>query len=115
MALYQVIRVGAAPQLVALSPNGAHLYVTNALSSTVSVIETSTRTVIRSPITYGVLPCGVAVTPNGARVYVSNLRTGTVSVIDTATASRSAPGQWVWQLMERSRAHVIIGSTARYR
>ena len=54
-------------------------------SETVSVIDTNTLMVIRSPITFGWGPLGVAVTPNGARVYVSNHMSDNVSVIDTAT------------------------------
>jgi DNA-binding beta-propeller fold protein YncE len=47
VALSDVIPVGDVPSFVAASPSGTHLYVTNQRSNTVSVIETSTRTVIR--------------------------------------------------------------------
>jgi YVTN family beta-propeller protein len=85
-----VIPVGMNPSFVAASPNGAFLYVTNRTSHTVSVIETSTRTVIRNPITFGYGPFGVAMTPSGGHVYVSNVRyygSGVVSVIDTTLNS----------------------------
>ena len=74
------IPVGNSPLAVAVSPDGAFVYVTNHSSQTVSVIDASTRTVIRNPITFG-RPFGVAVTPDGGHVYVS--QRDKVSVIDT--------------------------------
>jgi YVTN family beta-propeller protein len=57
-------------------------YVSNGESSTVSVIDTATNTVVAT-IPVGTGPAGLAVTSNGTRVYVA---TGdTVSVIDTMT------------------------------
>jgi YVTN family beta-propeller protein len=85
MASHSTIPVGDFPSFVAVTPNGAFLYVTNSSSDSVSVIDTSTRTVIRNPITFGDRPEGVAVTPNGARVYITNSSSNNVSVIDTAT------------------------------
>ena len=65
-----------------------HAYITNEGSSTVSVIDTATNTVIAT-IPVGSHPQGVAVTPDGSRVYVANQGAvegvGTVSVISTAT------------------------------
>jgi YVTN family beta-propeller protein len=77
------IPVGAAPQAVAVAPDGAHVYVTNRNSNTVSVIDTTTNTVVRNPITFGIAPQGVAVAPDGGHVYATNLISNTVSVIDT--------------------------------
>jgi YVTN family beta-propeller protein len=85
LAFFVTIPVGRSPHYVAVSPSGDRLYVTNFGSETVSVIDTNTLMVIRSPITFGSGPLGVAVTPNGARVYVSNHMSDNVSVIDTAT------------------------------
>jgi YVTN family beta-propeller protein len=59
------IPVGNGPAFVAVSPDGAFFYVTNMFSQTVSVIDASTHTVIRNPITFG-RPFAVAVTPDGA-------------------------------------------------
>jgi uncharacterized protein (TIGR03118 family) len=59
-------------------------YVTNSSSSSVSVIDTATNTVIDT-IGVGGRPVAVAITPNGARVYVANSNSNSVSVIDTAT------------------------------
>jgi uncharacterized protein (TIGR03118 family) len=59
-------------------------YVTNASSSSVSVIDTATNTVIDT-IVVGNRPVAVAFTPNGTRAYVANSDSNSVSVIDTAT------------------------------
>ncbi len=56
------------------------------------MIDTTTNTVIGSPIHVGFLPYGLAVTPDGSKVYAANdgARDNSVSVIDTATNTVSA-------------------------
>ena len=70
---------------MAITPDGARVYVANGGTGTVSVIDTATNTVIGSPIPVGTAPQGVAITPDGTRVYVANQNSNSVSVIDTAT------------------------------
>ena len=78
------IRVGNAPSGVAVTPNGAFVYVASYFDNNVSVINTATNTeVARIPV--GSAPHGVTVTPDGAFVYVTNQNSNNVSVIDTAT------------------------------
>jgi YVTN family beta-propeller protein len=78
------ICVGNRPYGVAITPDGAKLYVTNQ-ECTVSVIATATNTVTAT-IQVGNRPYGVAVTPDGGKVYVANNEFfGSVSVIDTKT------------------------------
>ena len=72
------------PLGVAINPAGTRVYVANALSNNLSVIDTSTNTVVGAPIAVGSTPYGVAFNPAGTRLYVTNLTSGTVSVIDTA-------------------------------
>lgn len=79
---------GPAPLGVAVTPDGAHVYVVNVLVSTVSVIDTATNTVVdtvavgSSPLAG---PRAVAITPDGAHAYVTIFSDNTVSVIETAT------------------------------
>jgi YVTN family beta-propeller protein len=85
------IKVGSAPQALALSAN--RLYVANAGSGTVSVIDTTTNKLVDvnpstsaiDSIKVGSSPQGLAVSPDGTRLYVANSGSGTVSVINTAT------------------------------
>jgi YVTN family beta-propeller protein len=77
--------VCAAPDSMAMVPNGSRLYVTNQRGNSVSVIDTTSNTVIGT-IPVGSGPVGAAASPDGARVYIVNGSGATsVSVIDTAT------------------------------
>jgi len=86
--------VGTTPEGVAVTPDGAFVYVANQGSDNVSVIDTSTNIevdvdgdpnngITRIPV--GDVPLGTAVTPDGAFVYVANVNSDNVSVIDTST------------------------------
>jgi len=78
--------VGHEPRCVAITPDDKKVYVTNAVSGTVSVIDTSQRTVIKT-IAVGTEPTGCALTLDGAKLYVANLASDSVSVIDTGNDS----------------------------
>src|SRR5258706_16261865 len=71
------------------STRAQNAYITNQSSSTVSVIDTATDTVIAA-IPVGLTPFGVAVSPDGSKVYITNQSSNTVSVIDTAANMVSA-------------------------
>ena len=90
------IVVGLAPSALAMTPDGAYVYVTNYVdgnpgTGTVSVIRTLDNTVIATiPGFSG--PFGIAITPNGKYAYVTNFGSNnfapygtTVMVIDIAT------------------------------
>ena len=77
------------PWDMAVTPNGAYVYVTNELGFG-SVISTATNTVTAT-IPVGKGPSGVAITPNGAYAYVTNDDgSDSVSVINTATNTVTA-------------------------
>jgi YVTN family beta-propeller protein len=87
------IPVGSVPQFCVVSPDSATLYVANAFSGTVSVIDTATNTVTFVISLGG--PLGqLALTPDGTQLYVANNVLGsghnTVSVINTKTRTVSA-------------------------
>ncbi|MBI4608743.1 MAG: SBBP repeat-containing protein, partial [Candidatus Rokubacteria bacterium] len=90
------IPVGVNPHGVAVHPDGRRVYVANLnptnfnLDDTVSVIDTTKNTVIKTiPLGVNLNPIGVAVHPSGRWVYVANSgvdpnkSTHTISVIDT--------------------------------
>jgi YVTN family beta-propeller protein len=83
-SLVAAIPVGIEPIWSAITPDGAHLYVSNTFSNTVSVIDTATHTVIAT-VPVGTAPQTLAVTPDGASVYVLNAGSSTVSVIQVST------------------------------
>lgn len=72
------------PSGLAVHPNGSRLYVANGFSTTVTVIDTASHTVVTT-IPVGSTPARVAVNPAGTRVYVTKPFDDTVAVIDTAT------------------------------
>lgn len=92
-AVVATIKVESFPDGVAVTPNGALVYVANnggnnPASNTVSVINTDTNTVVQT-VTVGPAPFLPKVTPDGTHVYVAN-QNNTISVIDTATNTVSA-------------------------
>jgi len=80
------IPVGTQPYGVAISPDSTRLYVTNAGSGTLSIVNIATDTVVAT-VPVGLQPRGVAAHPDGRRVYVANAGSNTVSVVDAGTAS----------------------------
>jgi YVTN family beta-propeller protein len=72
------------PFAVALSPDGKILYLANAGSDDVSVIDLSTNMGL-AHLAVGANPRGIAITPDGSRIFVNNVLDGTLSVIDAET------------------------------
>jgi len=98
------VDVGRAPSGVAVTPDGSHVYVVNAIDGTVSVIQTSDNTVVDT-VDVGnpsePLPTrGIAVTPDGKFVYVANpggnnvcvIRTSDNTVVDTVQVGSAPTG-----------------------
>jgi YVTN family beta-propeller protein len=82
---------------IAVSPDGALVYVTNEQENSVSVIRTASNSVIATipvgtgPIGVGPIgtgPIGVAASPDGGRIYVLN-GSGTTSVVVINTATNA--------------------------
>ena len=65
----------------ALSPEGERIYISNAGSNDISVIDLKNNKGL-AHISVGSNPRGIAVTPNGSHIFVNNVLDGTVSVID---------------------------------
>jgi YVTN family beta-propeller protein len=59
------LKVGTEPYGAALTPNGRKLYVTNARSNSVSVVDTATDTVVATIENAGIEPRGIAITNDG--------------------------------------------------
>jgi YVTN family beta-propeller protein len=94
------IPVGNGPRGIAVSPDGARVYVTHSLSNVIYVIDTATNTVINKIDTRNRPTC-VAVSPDGTRIYLSqydlyHIEGSEVSVIDIATNAELASIQVPW-------------------
>lgn len=68
----------------AITPDGAELWVLNAASNDITVIDLETRQWM-AHIEVGDNPRGIAISPEGNSAYVNNTLSGNISVIDTAT------------------------------
>ena len=77
------IKVGMAPEEIAITPNGRYAYVTNTTSDTVSVLDFPAGHAphVIKTIRVGFSPEGISVTPNGKYAFVANNGSGTVSEI----------------------------------
>lgn len=78
------VSVGDEPIALALTPDGALLFVANSDERFVSVLRTVDHT-LAALIPVGSSPLGVSISPDGNRVYVGNARSGTVSVVDVGS------------------------------
>jgi len=87
------VPVGDGPTVVAITPDGAFVYVTQRNLSTfapeVAVIATASNTVVAVvPLVgcgFAPIPIYIAITPDGAFAYVANTSSNDVSVIATAS------------------------------
>ncbi len=70
----------------AISPDGLELWVLNAASNDVTVIDLQAR-VLAAHLEVGDNPRGIVLSPDGATAYINNTLSGTVSVVDTASYS----------------------------
>ena len=71
---------------VVLSNNGETLYVINAGSNDLSIIDLASGRAI-GHVSVGINPRGIAIAPDGSRVFVNNVLDGSVTVVDTAPNS----------------------------
>src|SRR5215831_11733186 len=92
-------RFSIPPSALALSSNGGHLYVANANSDTVSVIDTSTdkvtRTIAVSPVRkapLGSSPNALAVTTDDKTLYVANASNNAIAVVDLSSKNPQPRG-----------------------
>jgi YVTN family beta-propeller protein len=80
-AVIDTIAVGANPQTITCSPDGAHLYITYDGIRTLSDVDLTTNTM--TAIALDDVPLSATFTPDGTRAYLNN--SGSLSVVDTTT------------------------------
>jgi YVTN family beta-propeller protein len=91
------IGVGEHPNQLAFHPKDGRLFVANASSNSVSVIDTKQGTVVETIYTSlfpkapaGTTPCGLVVSPDGETLYVANADNNCVAVVDVEASRKSA-------------------------
>jgi YVTN family beta-propeller protein len=82
------VTVKGLPTSIVVSPDSTTVYVVNAGSSSVSVIDAKNKYTVKATISVPENPGYLAISPNGKTLYVSStLVAGTVSVIDATQAT----------------------------
>src|SRR5271155_3787024 len=84
-----VISVGLHPSGVVYDPARSEIFVSNALSDSVSVISDMTNTVLAT-VPVGIGPWGMAYDPDQNEVFVANEESQTLSVINASPAAVTA-------------------------
>ena len=92
------VTIPGAPALLALTPDGGKLYVsqfTTVTTNKLSVVNTATMTLVKE-IPTGSMPHGLRMNHAGTRVYAANMMSDNVSVIDVAadTVIETVPLAW---------------------
>lgn len=87
-AVVATLQAGAAPTLLAASPDGRRVYA--ASNGSISIIDAGANTVLKT-LEHAPNATGVAVAPNNAHAYVTNLFSINLAVVDAASESL-APG-----------------------
>jgi YVTN family beta-propeller protein len=80
-------KAGQQPVLLAISPDGKRLYVTNS-GGNLSILDISTDPIhpaLVAAVAVGRSPHGVAVSPDGRYIIVANILSGNLSVVDAAS------------------------------
>jgi YVTN family beta-propeller protein len=74
---------GVRPMGIAVSPDGARVYVTTGRGGTLVVIDAATLQP-SGQVTVGARPWGLGLLPDGSRIYTANGPSNDVTVVDTA-------------------------------
>ncbi|MBS0628913.1 MAG: beta-propeller fold lactonase family protein [Verrucomicrobia bacterium] len=85
------VHTGQQTQGGAITPDGRLLYISNPVTNTVSVIDTTTNSVIANiALAANAFPRGIAVSPDGAFAYVVQQGSASVAVINTVSQAITA-------------------------
>jgi len=92
IASFNAVNIGNSPVIASITATpvtSGFAYITNQVDNTVSVIDISTNTVVKT-IPVGSVPNGVAVSQDNSKVYISNFGSDNVSVIDASSNTVTA-------------------------
>ena len=104
----QVIKVGSVPKYVAVTPDGRYVLVTNWVSFTMSVIDTTQGRVVKT-ITLGRHPRGIAVDSTSETAYVAIMGSSDVAKVRLSDFQVS----WIKGVGSSPR-HLVISSDDRF-
>jgi YVTN family beta-propeller protein len=90
MSVDQVIKVGAVPKYVAITPDQTKVLVTNWCDYTLSIVDRATAKEIAT-VKIGPMPRGIAIAPDGKTAYVTAMWTDHVYEVDLTDPPKQAP------------------------
>jgi YVTN family beta-propeller protein len=119
------IEVGLHPSDLVLSPDGRALYVANANSDTVSVLDTAAGAVVgtlnarpEAELPFGSQPNALALAPDGSRLYVANAGNNAVAVLGLGAAAPAfqglIPAGWYPGAVVSSGSYLYTASVKGY-
>jgi YVTN family beta-propeller protein len=109
LSVIREIPVGREPFGLAFSPDGRRLFVANAQSREISVIDTTRHRLTQNIAVPSELPVWVAAAPDGTYIYVTNERSNDVTVI--ASTSNRVVGRIP---VEKGPAGIAVSPDSRY-
>lgn len=107
-AIEQVVRAGAVPKYVAVTPDDRYVLVTNWCSWDVNIIDAATNRPVKS-VYIGRYPRGIAVSPDSRRAYIAAMGTYDIAVLDLGDVSLS----WFRQI-GRSPRHLNLSPDGKF-
>ncbi len=116
------IEVGLHPSGMVMSPDRKTLYVANANSDTVSMIETYSDSVMNTygvrpmpSLPFGSAPNALTISPDGKTLYVANGGNNAVLVMDAATGGRQGFIPTAWYpgavMLDVARETLVVANT----
>ena len=108
LAIDQVIEVGSVPKYIAVTPDGAHVLVTNWCGYDMTIIDAKTGKATMS-IPLGRFPRGIAVTPDSRTAFVAVMGSKDIAVVDLTTHAV----EWIKGVGSGPR-HLVIDHDATF-
>jgi YVTN family beta-propeller protein len=113
------VKVGKRPRRMAITPDGAELWVTNELDASVSIIATKDHSVIHTikfalpgARAQDITPVGIVMTKDGKRAFVGMGRANHVAFVDVAqrkVTQMVLAGKRVWNVaLDKAEARLYV-------
>lgn len=107
-SIENVIKVGAVPKFIAVTPDNSTVLVSNWCSGDVSIIDTASEKTVRT-VYVGLYPRGLAVTSDSRKAYITVMGSRNIAVMDLATYKLS----WL-RGIGRAPRHIVLSSDNKY-
>ena len=111
LSITHAIRVGSVPKFMAMTPDDRYLLVSNWCSFTLSIIDTQTKSVVKS-VYLGAYPRGIDITSNGSHAFVAIMGSWDIAKVSLQSTSFGEVEQKI--TVGRSPRHIIISKDENF-